>query len=66
MTMKNFRRLKICEKHQMRKEYKTITIPEINLKGKWLEKLGFKIGLMINIEQKKNKLIITIDKGNND
>ncbi|TPG34030.1 type I addiction module toxin, SymE family [Flavobacterium pectinovorum] len=32
------------------------------MKGKWLKKLGFKEGEMINIEQKKNKLIITIEK----
>ncbi|WP_428228511.1 SymE family type I addiction module toxin [Flavobacterium sp.] len=60
--MINLRRLKIYEKRQTRKYYKTVAIPEINLKGKWLEKLGFKIGLMVNIEQKENKLIITIEK----
>jgi toxic protein SymE len=62
MKMIKSRRLKIYEKHQMRKYYKIVTIPEIILKGKWLEKLGFKIGLMVNIEQMENKLIITLDR----
>ncbi|UTN03823.1 type I toxin-antitoxin system SymE family toxin [Flavobacterium bizetiae] len=60
--MKNLRKLKIYKKYQTRKYHKTVSIPEINLKGKWLEKLGFKIGLMVNIEQKEHKLIITVEK----
>jgi toxic protein SymE len=59
--MKNSRKLKIHKKYQAR-AYRGITIPEIILKGKWLDKLGFKEGKMINIQQQKNKLIITIDK----
>lgn len=42
----------------------TTTIPEIRLEGKWLDRLGFKEGQTVNIEEKKNKLTITIDKAN--
>ena len=59
--MKNFRKLKIHPKYQKR-TYKGITIPSIKLEGKWLEKLGFKKGKNVIIEQKKNKLIVTIEK----
>ncbi len=62
MTMSKSRKLKIHSKSQAR-AYDWITIPEIRLEGKWLDKLGFKQGQMVIIEQKKNKLTITIDKG---
>ncbi len=35
-------------------------VPEILLKGKWLEEIGFKPGQNVQIEQQKNKLIITL------
>ncbi|KUJ59668.1 hypothetical protein AR687_22135 [Flavobacteriaceae bacterium CRH] len=62
--MKNLRKLKIHTKHQP-STHKSTTIPVIKLQGKWLSKLGFKEGQMVNIEQKKNKLIITINKEKN-
>lgn len=40
----------------------TISVPEIRLKGKWLEKLGFVKGADISIQQETNKLIITLDE----
>ncbi|MEN2400113.1 SymE family type I addiction module toxin [Flavobacterium sp. MC2016-06] len=49
------------KKYQAR-AYSGITIPEIILKGKWLDKLGFKEGQTVIIKQQKNKLTITIDK----
>lgn len=61
MTMANSRKLKIHKKHQSR-TYRIITIPQIRLEGKWLEKLGFKEGKMVNIYQKKIKITITVDK----
>lgn len=61
--MANSRKLKIHTKHQARAYGATTTIPEIRLEGKWLDKLGFKQGETVNIEQKKNKLTITVDKG---
>lgn len=61
MTVANLRKLKIYSKYQTRR-YGLTTIPEIRLKGKWLEKLGFKQGKRISVEQKKNKLTITLDK----
>lgn len=62
MTMRNSRKLKIHTKYQARAYGATTTIPEIRLEGKWLDKLGFKQGQIVTINQKKNKLIITIDK----
>jgi toxic protein SymE len=62
MTMSRFRKLKIHSKYQAR-AFGGTTIPEIRLEGKWLDELGFKQGQMVNIEQEKNKLIITIDNG---
>lgn len=64
MTMTNSRKLKIYTKYQAR-TYGGVTIPEIRIEGKWLEKLGFRQGQMIDIVEKKNKLIITVDKGKN-
>lgn len=61
--MKNFRKLKIHSKYQSR-AYRGTTIPVIKLEGKWLNKLGFNEGQMINVEQKKNKLTTTIEKEN--
>jgi len=55
------RKLRIYKKFQAR-SYGNTTIPEIRLKGKWLEKLGFIQGQVINVIQEENKLTITIDK----
>ncbi len=57
--MNLFRKLKIYQKYQPR-EWKYIAVPEIRLEGKWLRELGFEIGKEIKVEQKKNKLIITL------
>lgn len=62
MTMLKPRKLKIHAKSQAR-AYSWITIPEIRLEGKWLDKLGFKQGKRVTIEPKRNKLIITVEKG---
>ncbi|GAA3777456.1 SymE family type I addiction module toxin [Flavobacterium ginsengiterrae] len=58
--MTTIRKLKIHSKYQKR-TYKDITIPEIRLEGKWLEKLGFKQNHTIIVEEMKNKLIITVE-----
>lgn len=34
------------------------TVPEINLKGLWLEAVGFKAGSKVVIEVRENELII--------
>nr|WP_294932377.1 SymE family type I addiction module toxin [uncultured Flavobacterium sp.] len=59
--MSQFRKLKIHSKFRTRR-WDNTTVPEIRLEGKWLEKLAFREGQIVNIEQKKNKLTITIDK----
>ncbi|MDR2237340.1 MAG: type I toxin-antitoxin system SymE family toxin [Chryseobacterium sp.] len=59
------RKLKIQTRYQT-STYSRITVPEIRLKGKWLYKLGFKEGQIVTVEQKKNKLTITIDKDQNN
>ena len=59
--MKKFRILKIHRKFRYR-TWDNTTVPEIRLEGKWLEELGFKQGYEVLIEQKMNKLIITLRK----
>ena len=51
--MNRFRKLKIHSKFRTRR-WDNTTVPEIRLEGKWLERLGFKEGQIVNIEQKKN------------
>lgn len=56
--MKKSRKLKIRSKFQKRtRTY--ISVPEIQLEGKWLEELGFKIGSEVEVKQQNQKLIIT-------
>ncbi|WP_100075069.1 SymE family type I addiction module toxin [Chryseobacterium camelliae] len=38
-----------------------VTVPEIRLTGKWLIRSGFAEGQRVNIQQRKNMIIITID-----
>lgn len=59
--MANFRKLKIHSKYKQR-SWRYITVPEIRLEGKWLNKLGFEEGKQVRIEQLKNKLIITLNE----
>lgn len=59
--MKSNRKIKIQPKYIMRKYDQTI-VPELLLKGKWLEEAGFKAGHTVQVEQKKNKLVITLLK----
>jgi toxic protein SymE len=58
--MMNSRKLKIYSRFQ-KSSNRLITVPEIRLRGKWLDKIGFGKGKIVNIQQKKNKLIITVD-----
>ncbi|MCL7988750.1 type I toxin-antitoxin system SymE family toxin [Sphingobacterium sp. lm-10] len=60
--MTTFRKLKIHRKFLTRR-WDNITIPEIRLEGKWLEDAGFKQGAYVTIHVKKNRLTITMDKG---
>lgn len=39
--------------------------PTIMMKGKWLEKFGFKVGQKYNVDYQKGKLIISIKKNTN-
>jgi toxic protein SymE len=57
--MEKLRKKKVYTKFRNR-TYDNITIPEIRLEGKWLEKLGFKQGETILIQQETNKLTIMI------
>jgi len=59
--LSKFRILKIYSKFRYR-TWDNTTVPEIRLEGRWLEKLGFEQGNEVLIEQKKNKLIITVKK----
>ena len=60
--MSKFRILKIYSKFRYRRWGNNYTVPEIRLEGQWLEQLGFEQGNEVLIEQKKNKLIITMKK----
>ncbi len=60
--MKKFRVLKIHRKFRYRRWKDHYTVPEIRLEGLWLEQLGFEKGNRVLIEQKKNKLILTVKK----
>jgi len=60
--LSKFRILKIYSKFRYRRWSNNYTVPEIRLEGIWLEQLGFEKGNEILIEQKKNKLIITVKK----
>ncbi len=42
MAKKNVRNMKVCGQSA----YKYETVPAITLKGKWLEELGFHLGIM--------------------
>jgi toxic protein SymE len=59
--MEKLRKKKVYTKFQ-RRTRDTIRIPEIRLEGKWLDKLGFKEGSEIVIQQELNKLTIMILK----
>ncbi|WP_336716851.1 SymE family type I addiction module toxin [Chryseobacterium mucoviscidosis] len=59
--MTNSRKLKIYSRFQ-KSSNQLIIVPEIRLRGKWLDELGFGEGKMVNIQQKKNKIIITVDE----
>jgi len=52
------KKIKIQPKYRER-TYDQIIVPEIKMEGKWLEKLGFKLGRHIQVEWKQKKLIIT-------
>lgn len=43
-------------------EGKSISVPYIRIKGKWLQELGFLQGQKICVQAINKKLIITIDK----
>ena len=55
MAKKNTRQLKVVE--QSGYNYKAT--PAINLKGKWLEALGFSIGDYVTVSCEEGKLVIT-------
>ncbi len=62
----NFRKLKILSKFQRREYNRHITVPEIKLEGKWLEKPGFELGGKVIVQQQKGKLTITPKKRDNE
>lgn len=55
MAFKKNREMKVYETSG----YNYKSSPQIRLQGKWLEDLGFEIGMSINIECIDGKLIIT-------
>ena len=65
MAFKKTRHLKVCYKSEPRQSRSWyagstyISVPFINLKGKWLGELGFDIDTPIKVECEEGKLIIT-------
>ena len=65
MAFKKIRNLKVCYKSEARQRHgwyagtDYISVPFINLKGKWLGELGFNIDTPIKVECEEGKLIIT-------
>ena len=59
------RQLKVYYKyfHRVNSWQRSVIFPEIRLCGKWLQDIGFEHGQTINVRQEKNKIIITIDEG---
>ena len=57
----NSRKLKIHSRFQ-KSSNQLIIVPEIRLKAKWLDELGFGKGKTVHIQQKKKKLTITVVK----
>lgn len=61
---KNTRNLKVCYRSENRQGQGYhgsyyVAVPSINLKGKWLERLGFEINTPIAVECSDGRLIIT-------
>jgi len=57
----NSKRLKVYTAYQAG-SYKMMPVPEIRLKGKWLKEIGFEEGNTIKVQQRKNKITITLDR----
>jgi toxic protein SymE len=56
------RRLKIATKYAACEARPLAVFPEIRLKGKWLQDLGFACGKMVSIQLQENQLIITLEQ----
>jgi hypothetical protein len=56
----NHRGHRVAKIHLLEKDYQQV--PMLRLTGKWLARAGFDIGQLIEIEVKRNKLIIRVDK----
>jgi hypothetical protein len=56
----NHRGRRVAKIYLLEKDYQQV--PMLRLTGKWLAKAGFDIGQLIEIEVKRNKLIIRVDK----
>lgn len=66
MAFKKIRNLKVCYKSETRQKHgwyagtDYISIPAINLKGKWLGELGFNIDTPVKVECEEGRLVITV------
>lgn len=39
-----------------------VTVPWMQLKGRWLEKMGFTIGARVRVQVKPGRLVLTVEK----
>ncbi|WP_078793004.1 SymE family type I addiction module toxin [Elizabethkingia meningoseptica] len=61
-TKKRFskRQMTLCGKTFSRISCNYVVFPVLTLTGKWLKESGFKVGQVVDIHYKTNKLVITI------
>lgn len=60
---KKDRHLKVYGKYTGNSNLRRLNIlPEIRLCGKWLQEIGFEQGNTIKVQQRKNKINITLDR----
>lgn len=58
---KEIRKLKIYPMHRFSGRH-TSVVPEIRIRGKWLAKLGFKWGEVVQLKVENYKITITLQK----
>jgi toxic protein SymE len=66
ITKTGKRRLKVVAKTFPREYHRYVIFPEIKLSGKWLKDMGFVSGKHVIVSHRKNKIIITLQKEDED
>lgn len=56
------RLLEVYEKYFAKVAYRSVVLPEIHLRGKWLRDTGFSFGSVVTVHHQKNKIVITLEE----